>query len=456
MATHRTEALKVGGSMDERTARRVQQAIEGLGPLPVLDRTVKRVQALAGLDSGDAQLIATIERDEAFAVNLLRYANSAAFARRHRPSTVSEAVTTIGRRELARLAVEAVTYRFLEKAPGNGGISRGHLHLHAVNVATCAAEAAERAGCDADQAHLAGLLHDIGKLVLPVAFGEDALDRIATAARHGVARAGAELVALGIDHAQAGALVAEHSEAPAAVVEAVRLHHAAASGLSPVTACVQVANAAVALLNGVSHAEVSCGAALAVLGLDEGVLDELAEAITPDATPAAAPPLDPLLRRIAELERRAATDGLTGIANRRHWHEFVLERLIDRRDGAVLICDLDHFKQVNDTYGHAAGDRLLTETARILDRYGFAGRYGGDEFTVWIEEEPRRAASRSHDAVAELAERLAQLPEAGPATVSIGVAMTAKHGHNIDRLLAAADEALYRAKAGGRMRACAA
>ena len=58
-----------------------------------------------------------------------------------------------------------------------------------------------------------------------------------------------------------------------AVVEAVRLHHSAAPDLSPTTACVQVANAAVALLNGASHAEVSCGSALALLGLDEGVLE---------------------------------------------------------------------------------------------------------------------------------------------------------------------------------------
>lgn len=435
--------------MDEGTAQRVQKAIEGLGPLPVLDRTVKRVQALAGLDTADQELIQTIERDEAFAVNLLRYANSAWFMRRARPSSVSEAVTTVGRRELVRLSVEAVTYRYLERAPGNGGISRGHLHLHAVSVATCAAEAAERAGCDADEAHLAGLLHDIGKLVLPVAFGEEQLDRIARTARNGIARAAAEHVALGIDHAEAGALVAEHSDLPPGVIEAVRRHHAVGEP-SAATACVQLANAATALLGGASHGDVCCTDALAVLGLDTSILDELAESLAPDA----AAPTEPLVRRMKELEKFASTDSLTGIANRRHWDEFVRERLALERPGAVLVCDLDHFKQVNDTYGHAAGDRLLVETAKVLDLYGFAGRFGGDEFTVWIEEEPRLAASRSHDVVAELADRLRALPEAGPATVSVGVAMTAKHGFELDRLLTAADQALYRAKAGGRMRAC--
>ena len=438
--------------MDVETTMRVRKAIEELGPLPVLDRTVRKVCALAEVDSADAELIAAIEHDEAFAVNLLRYANSAAFARRLRPSTVGEAVTTIGRRDLRRLALEAATYRYLERVPGNGGVSRGHLHLHAVAVATCAVEAAERSGADADEAHLAGLLHDIGKLVLPLVFGEAELDRIAQGARNGSARAIAERAVLGIDHAEAGALVALASEAPAGVFEAVRLHHEMLAGLSPTTACVQVANAAVALLGGATPEAVGCDAALALLGFDLGVLEELAECVVPEP----AQPTAPLVRRVAELERAASTDSLTGIANRGHWFTFVGERLAAGCSGAVFVCDIDFFKQVNDTYGHAAGDAVLVELAAVLDRYGFAGRIGGDEFTLWVEGDPRRAAATSNDLVAELAARLGALPSAGAATASVGVAMTDRHGHDIDRLVEAADRALYRAKSSGRRRACAA
>jgi len=445
--------------MDETTAKRVQRAIEALGQLPVLDHTVRKVCELADLDTGDAELLATIERDETFAVNLLRYANSAAYARRFRPGSVSEAVTTIGRRELRRIAIEAVTYRYLERVPGNGGASRGLLHLHAVAVATCAVETAERVGADPDVAHLAGLLHDIGKLVLPLVFGEVELDRIALAVRSGPARVEAERAALGIDHAEVGALVARAADLPAAVVEAVALHHGAGPGargggytLSREAACVQVANAAVALLDGAAAEAGCCAAALTLLGLDESILEELAESVVPKPAQATAP----LIRRVAELERAASTDSLTGVANRGHWFTFVGERLADGRDGAVFLCDIDFLKRVNDTYGHAAGDEVIQQTARVLDGYGFVGRLGGDEFTVWIEGDSRRAGARSNDLVEELAARLAVLPKAGSATASIGVAMTDSHGHVLDALVEAADRALYQAKALGRRRACAA
>lgn len=439
--------------MDIETLRKVHAAIEQIGPLPVLDRTVRRVCELAEVDSADEELIGTIERDEAFAINLLRYANSAAVARRIRPKTIRDAVTTIGRRELRRLAIEAVTYRFLERVPGNGGASRGHLHIHAVSVATCAAEAAERSGTDADLAHLAGLLHDVGKLVLPLAFGEESLERIAEEHRAGSARARAERETLGIDHAAAGALVARLSEASEAVVDAIARHHGAGEGvLSPEAACVQVANSVVAQLSGNPPETESLDEALAVLGLEAAILDDLAVSVLPEPVRASGP----LLRRINELERTALMDSLTGIANRGHWFSFVSERLAAQRDGAVFVCDVDFLKQVNDVNGHSAGDEVLVETARVLDSYGFAGRLGGDEFTVWLEGDPTRSAAASNDLVAELARRLAKLPTAGPATVSVGVAMTSRHGYELDQLVETADRALYRAKTSGRMRACAA
>ena len=79
-----------------------------------------------------------IESDEAFAANLLRYANSAANARPIRARTIRQAVTLLGRRALVRIALEAATYRFLERFPGGAHLSRGQLHVHAVTVAAYA------------------------------------------------------------------------------------------------------------------------------------------------------------------------------------------------------------------------------------------------------------------------------------------------------------------------------
>jgi diguanylate cyclase (GGDEF)-like protein len=163
------------------------------------------------------------------------------------------------------------------------------------------------------------------------------------------------------------------------------------------------------------------------------------------------------------LRQQAATDPLTGLANRRTILEALgveLERC--RRSSApcaVVFADLDHFKHVNDQYGHAAGDAVLSEIAHAmrasLRPYDLVGRYGGEEF-VFVLPECEAAGA------AAFAERLRQaistLPvTVGPArlhvTCSLGVAaQDADSGWNVDRLLSAADGALYRAKKEGRDR----
>ena len=147
---------------------RLDRTIEDIGPLPVLSGTVARVRGLsADPDATTPQLVAVIDDDEAFSANLLRYANSAAYARPLRARTIHQAVTMVGRDALARIAMESATYSLLEQMPGTGGRSRGAMHLHAVSVASCAVEIAQRTGASAEVVHLAGLLHDIGNVIPP-------------------------------------------------------------------------------------------------------------------------------------------------------------------------------------------------------------------------------------------------------------------------------------------------
>jgi diguanylate cyclase (GGDEF)-like protein/PAS domain S-box-containing protein len=163
----------------------------------------------------------------------------------------------------------------------------------------------------------------------------------------------------------------------------------------------------------------------------------------------------------ARLAHAATHDRLTGLANR----ALVLDRLAAvltrSRHGAdqvaVLFCDLDHFKQVNDTLGHAAGDQLLAEVGRRLERTAreqdTVGRLGGDEFVMIGYPVPSTAE------VARLATRIMQTVhqpftlcgEPVLPSVSIGAALSAP-GDNADLLLANADRALYAAKAAGRSR----
>ncbi|MCB1054492.1 MAG: GGDEF domain-containing protein [Acidobacteria bacterium] len=166
----------------------------------------------------------------------------------------------------------------------------------------------------------------------------------------------------------------------------------------------------------------------------------------------------------ALLDREAKVDPLTGLALRR-----VLEERLDRayrrsvQEGtpmAVVMCDLDHFKKINDTYGHATGDQALSATAALLaaetgDDH-LAARYGGEEFTLLLEE-------ADGDEALALAERIRAAVEALdvvvdgqriPLTLSLGVAVFPQlHVKRPQELVELADEALYEAKGHGRNRA---
>jgi diguanylate cyclase (GGDEF)-like protein len=169
-----------------------------------------------------------------------------------------------------------------------------------------------------------------------------------------------------------------------------------------------------------------------------------------------------------ELQRLSERDPLTGLLNRRSFDE-ALERELARarrheRSGAVLIVDLDRFKQINDELGHAAGDQALCHVAAVLsanlretdtigrDATGIASRFGGDEFALLLPE----ADARGAEAVAE---RLVAALAASPLRiegnevqigVSVGAAVFGGPGApSSEELLAAADRAMYVVKAAG-------
>jgi diguanylate cyclase (GGDEF)-like protein len=163
----------------------------------------------------------------------------------------------------------------------------------------------------------------------------------------------------------------------------------------------------------------------------------------------------------SELERLAHHDGLTNLPNRqlfvsRLGHAMELAR---RRAGlgAVLFIDLDHFKQVNDTLGHKAGDDLLQAVAsrikgRLRESDTFA-RLGGDEFVILLEDiaSPDAAATLAQDVIRQTAIPFA-LPCGAHAHIgaSVGIALFPQDGSGAANLIERADQALYEAKRGGR------
>jgi diguanylate cyclase (GGDEF)-like protein len=160
---------------------------------------------------------------------------------------------------------------------------------------------------------------------------------------------------------------------------------------------------------------------------------------------------------LGEVERLATRDSLTGLANRRLFDESLhREAARSQRLGAplsLLVLDVDHFKQVNDSYGHQTGDRVLRDVAQaiVMNTKGFdvAARYGGDEFVVLLPGCKRDDALRVAQRVRREISR--QLGEA-PVTISVGVATMPNNAQDAERLVAAADSALYDAKDAGRDR----
>jgi two-component system, cell cycle response regulator len=167
-------------------------------------------------------------------------------------------------------------------------------------------------------------------------------------------------------------------------------------------------------------------------------------------------------RMLKRLEELATTDGLTGHLNKRALTEVGIQKLKSasrfKKPLSVLICDIDHFKRVNDTHGHDMGDIVIKGFADVLRRAkrdtDFVGRFGGEEFVLVCEE-------TNEDGGKLLAERIrAELEEAsfhtesGPlkVTCSVGVATFPAAGERWEAMFKSADEALYASKRGGRNR----
>lgn len=159
---------------------------------------------------------------------------------------------------------------------------------------------------------------------------------------------------------------------------------------------------------------------------------------------------------------QATVDGMTGLLNHRTFRERA-GLAIDRaersgRPCAVIMLDIDHFKRVNDTWGHAMGDTVLIAVAEQLRaqlrKTDLGGRYGGEEFAILLEDTPIESAAALADRIREAVKAMVFETPTGPhrVTLSLGVAVWPTHGERIDTLVETADEALYRAKKGGRDR----
>ncbi|GBG15096.1 uncharacterized protein NMK_2699 [Novimethylophilus kurashikiensis] len=200
-----------------------------------------------------------------------------------------------------------------------------------------------------------------------------------------------------------------------------------------------------------------------VIGLAVPLMDELGKAVgyvgtITDFTPQKAIE--------ASLEYQAQTDALTGLNNRRHFMELA-EREINRAKRyeeslTLFILDIDHFKKINDSFGHAAGDFVLKQLGQVccnsLRSVDIAGRIGGEEFAVLLPEttleEGKAVANHLREHFMNARMEYPGFDSSQPFTLSVGVASMSQRRTHLASLLAAADAALYEAKNQGRNRVC--
>jgi diguanylate cyclase (GGDEF)-like protein len=166
------------------------------------------------------------------------------------------------------------------------------------------------------------------------------------------------------------------------------------------------------------------------------------------------------IRLRESLREQSIRDPLTGLFNLRYLEE-TLEREISRstRGGkpvGLMMLDVDHFKEFNDTFGHPGGDALLCELSNLLQSVtrveDAACRYGGDEFVVLLPESPLHITLERAEEIRKAAARFNIIHEGAtldPVTLTVGVAVYPDHATDMTGLLRAADEAMYEAKHAG-------
>ncbi len=153
-----------------------------------------------------------------------------------------------------------------------------------------------------------------------------------------------------------------------------------------------------------------------------------------------------------KIKDMAIRDGLTELYNHRHFQEMLEQEIAKNKEFVLLFLDIDHFKNINDTYGHLAGDEVLKSLGKYISRIGTAARYGGEEFTVILSDCPLKHGLREAFNLRELIKKSEVSFNQAKIqfTISIGIAVYPKDANSRNDLIQKADEALYRAKTTGR------
>ena len=477
---------------------------------------VRILEAVRNEKTSFAELARIIAADPALTARILKVANSSFYSLSYKIDTIEKALTILGVGVLKNIALSFVIARDVHKnAPSDFDFDR--FWRRALTAAVAAQLIAVHLQLRNEETFVAALLQDIGVVVLCMNHSDDYPKLLSENAAGNRPLAEAERERFGFDHQQLGAELLEHWGLPENICRPIRYHHdrrLAPAEWQQQADILFLADCVSAIYHG-SHSTERIGTVKNLLGRGYGVPDaeveELIDTVaakaseifdTFDLAPQEMKPFSQLLQEANEELRRlnlsyeylvmeykqaketaerlsgelrtvneklrnlAFRDGLTGLYNHRYFQEMIGTELLKarryQRPLSLVMVDIDHFKKVNDNFGHQCGDMVLRQLseliARLIRATDSAARYGGEEFAVVLPEtEPpgaRVLAERLRNAVIQ---NSFSTPR-GPLylTISLGVScyLPACGDVGKDELIEATDTALYQAKTTGRNRSC--
>ncbi|HEY4259373.1 MAG TPA: GGDEF domain-containing protein [Schlesneria sp.] len=490
-----------------------------LPSLPTVAQTLLKLTA--NPETELRQIVQLVKADPAISAKVVKAANSTFFGVRSEVKGIERAVSLLGPSVSNSLAL---SFGLTQASAANSPMASHYRDCWKQSIiqASAAAEIAHRiAPASADEFSLCGLLLEVGRLALMSTFETEYRPVLESALEGRVSLSQIEEEWLGIQHAEVGARLMEHWKMPVAVIEAIRWHHAPYGLLEeqrqheyfPALAAMAIASCAgdVLCTKSNDHArerldrlarsllhwrteetseflhqtELSWQQHANLLEFDDtqapaDLMMQANEQLVRLTLRAHVACTQATLRQqLAEQERRdlefqnkqlqkqALHDPLTKVYNRQFFDEMLdTEAKRCTRCASpigLIFADVDHFKQINDTYGHQFGDVVLQQIVKVfadaIRNSDILARFGGEEFVILVNQPTERGLER-------LAEKIRSRVEAEPflfgdmrvpVTVSLGAAISIPGRDDVDlphRLIAAADASLYDAKRSGRNRCC--